>query len=184
MPPLPTGSELCNSWTTDGHKALNVPYDSGFAIIRDARAHRAAMTTSTSYLPPGDGARDSIDWNPEFSRRARGFATYAAIRQLGRTGLAGMIELTCAHVAALTARIAALPGVKVVVAPRFNQALVSFGDRTDAVIPAATLPRSHVRRRRLSWQACDALQPGEMAHHGHRRRAHRTAVARALETDG
>ena len=62
--------------TTDAHKVLNVPYDCGVAFVRDAKAHRAAMTLSTSYLPAQGDARDEIDWNPEFSRRARGFAVY------------------------------------------------------------------------------------------------------------
>ncbi|MDB5425178.1 MAG: aspartate aminotransferase family protein, partial [Phenylobacterium sp.] len=66
---LARGLELCDSWITDGHKYLNVPYDSGFAFVRDAQAHRAAMTLSTSYLPAGGAGRDQIDWNPEFSRR-------------------------------------------------------------------------------------------------------------------
>jgi aromatic-L-amino-acid decarboxylase len=145
---LARGIELCDSWTTDGHKYLNVPYDSGFAFVRDAAAHRAAMTLSTSYLPPGDGARDAIDWNPEFSRRARAFPVYAAIRELGRQGVADLVARTCRHAAALTARIGGLAGAEVVAPPVFNQGLVRFpalavgasdGDhdrRTDDVIAA------------------------------------------------
>ncbi len=123
---LAAGLELCDSWTTDGHKYLNVPYDSGFAFVRDAAAHRAAMTLSTSYLPAGGSARDQLDWNPEFSRRARGFAVYAAIRQLGRAGLAGLVERTCRHALALADGISALPGAELVAAPVLNQALVRF----------------------------------------------------------
>jgi aromatic-L-amino-acid decarboxylase len=123
---LVKGIELCDSWTTDGHKYLNVPYDSGFAFVRDAAAHRAAMTLSTSYLPPGDGARDAIDWNPEFSRRARAFPVYAAIRELGREGLADLIARTCRHAATLASRIGALAGAELVAAPIFNQGLVRF----------------------------------------------------------
>lgn len=135
---LARGLELCDSWITDGHKYLNVPYDSGFAFVRDAGAHRAAMTLSTSYLPAGGAARDQIDWNPEFSRRARGFAAYAAIRELGRDGLAAMVERTCEHARALVAGIGALPGAEVIAASGLNQGLVRFGDdvRTDAVIAA------------------------------------------------
>ena len=135
---LARGLELCDSWITDGHKYLNVPYDSGFAFVRDAEAHRAAMTLSTSYLPAGGAARDQIDWNPEFSRRARGFAAYAAIRELGRDGLAAMVERTCEHAQALVAGIGALPGAEVIAASGLNQGLVRFGDdaRTDAVIAA------------------------------------------------
>ena len=135
---LARGLELCDSWITDGHKYLNVPYDSGFAFVRDAEAHRAAMTLSTSYLPAGGAARDQIDWNPEFSRRARGFAAYAALRELGREGLAALVERTCGHAQALVAGIGALPGAEVIAASGLNQGLVRFGDdaRTDAVIAA------------------------------------------------
>ena len=135
---LARGLELCDSWITDGHKYLNVPYDSGFAFVRDAEAHRAAMTLSTTYLPAGGAARDQIDWNPEFSRRARGFAAYAAIRELGREGLAALVERTCGHAQALVAGIGALPGAEVIAASGLNQGLVRFRDdaRTDAVIAA------------------------------------------------
>jgi len=125
---LARGLELCDSWTTDAHKYLNVPYDSGIAFVRDAQAHRAAMTLSTSYLPAGGAARDQIDWNPEFSRRARGFAIYAALRELGREGLAALVERTCGHAAAIVAGIGALPGAEVVAAPTLIQGLLRFRD--------------------------------------------------------
>ena len=141
---LVRGLELCDSWTTDCHKYLNVPYDSGLAFVRDAEAHRAALTLSTSYLPAGGAARDQIDWNPEFSRRARGFAVYAALRELGREGLADLVERTCRHAQALVEGIAALPGAERVSGSGLNQGLVRFRDpagvdddtRTDAVIAA------------------------------------------------
>jgi glutamate/tyrosine decarboxylase-like PLP-dependent enzyme len=145
---LVRGIELCDSWTTDAHKYLNVPYDSGLAFVRDAEAHRASMTLSTSYLPAAAAARDEIDWNPEFSRRARGFAVYAALRELGREGLADLIERTCRHAAALVEGIGGLPGAERVAGSAFNQGLVRFlspvpgasdadHDRqTDAVIAA------------------------------------------------
>ena len=123
---LARGLELCDSWTTDAHKYLNVPYDSGLAFVRDAQAHRAAMTLSTSYLPAGGAARDQIDWNPEFSRRARGFAVYAALRELGREGVADLVERTCRHAQALVAGIAALHGAERVAASGLNQGLVRF----------------------------------------------------------
>lgn len=123
---LVQGMELCDSWTTDAHKYLNVPYDSGIAFVRDAAAHRAALTVSTSYLPPGGAARDELDWNPEFSRRARGFTIYAALRELGRRGVADIVERTCRHAQTLVAGIGELPGVEVVAKPRLNQGLVRF----------------------------------------------------------
>ena len=123
---LARGIELCDSWTTDAHKYLNVPYDSGVAVIRDAAAHRAAMTLSTSYLPAGGAARDQIDWNPEFSRRARGFPIYAALRELGREGVADLVDRTCRHAQALVAGIGALPGAEAVATSILNQGLVRF----------------------------------------------------------
>ena len=146
---LADGIELADSWTTDGHKYLNVPYDSGLAFVRDAEAHRAAMTLATSYLPAGGGmARDPLDWNPELSRRARGFAVYAAIRELGRDGLADLVARTCRHARALTEGIGALAGAELVAVSPLNQGLVRFlapgveaapedhDRRTDAVIAA------------------------------------------------
>jgi glutamate/tyrosine decarboxylase-like PLP-dependent enzyme len=142
------GIEGCDSWTTDGHKVLNVPYDSGLAFVRDAASHRAAMTIATSYLPAGGQARDAIDWNPEFSRRARAFPVYAALRELGREGLAAQVEGMCRHAQALVQRIGALPSAEVVATCGFNQGLVRFraqgpgateldhDRRTDAVIAA------------------------------------------------
>jgi aromatic-L-amino-acid decarboxylase len=145
---LARGIELCDSWTTDAHKYLNVPYDSGLAFVRDPQAHRAAMTLATSYLPAGGAARDQIDWNPEFSRRARGFAIYAALRELGRQGVADLVDRTCRHAQAVIAGIGALPGAEVVASSELNQGLVRFlspapgaaepdhDRRTDAVIAA------------------------------------------------
>ena len=138
---LARGLELCDSWTTDAHKYLNVPYDSGLALVRDAGAHRAAMTLSTSYLPAGGAARDQIDWNPEFSRRARGFAVYAALRELGREGVAELVDRTCRHARAIVAGVGALPGAELVASPRLNQGLVRFL----ASAPGAT-DRDHDRR--------------------------------------
>ena len=141
---LAAGIELCDSWVTDGHKYLNVPYDSGFAFVRDANAHRASMALYASYMPDSGSARDQVNWNPEFSRRARGFAVYAALRQLGREGLADLVARTCRHAHTLTTRIGALPGAELVGTSRFNQGLVRFLDpsgkaedhdrRTDTVI--------------------------------------------------
>ena len=88
------GIERFDSWSTDGHKLLNVAYDCGVAICRHAAAHRAAMSVQASYLEQGTGARDPMDWNPEFSRRARGVGVYATLRSLGRDGVAELVERT------------------------------------------------------------------------------------------
>ncbi len=94
-----------DSWSTDGHKWLNVPYDCGYAFVRDAAAHYASQSVHSSYLVQGAGARDQVDWTPEFSRRGRGFATYAALRQLGRDGVAELIDRCCVITKELVERI-------------------------------------------------------------------------------
>ena len=125
---LTHGSELADSWATDGHKWLNVPYDCGYAFVNDRDAHRAAMSIRESYLIHDSAARDQIDWNPEWSRRARGFSTYAALRQLGRKGVAELVERCCAHAHALVEGIGALPGAEVMAMPVINQGLIRFRD--------------------------------------------------------
>jgi glutamate/tyrosine decarboxylase-like PLP-dependent enzyme len=125
---LCAGAGAADSWATDGHKWLNVPYDCGYAFVADPNAQRAAMSYQASYLVFERAAREQIDWNPEWSRRARGFATYAAIRQLGRGGIAGIVERCCDCARALTLGIGGLPGAEVVWEPVINQGLVRFLD--------------------------------------------------------
>jgi glutamate/tyrosine decarboxylase-like PLP-dependent enzyme len=139
------GVELADSWATDAHKWLNAPYDSGIAIVRDRAAHRAAMTVSASYLAPNDKVRDEIDWNPEFSRRARGFALYAALRELGRQGLEDLIDRSCEHCRAIVAGIGALPGAEVLWMPELDQGLVRFLDQR----PGATEEDHAVRTEQV-----------------------------------
>ncbi len=146
--PMVRGVEKADSWATDGHKWLNVPYDSGYAFVAHPEAHRAAMSYRASYLTYDGEARDAMEWNPEFSRRARGFATYAALRSLGRAGVRDLVERCCAHARRLGERIGALPGAELLCEPTLNQALVRFPDprpdateadhaqRTDATIAA------------------------------------------------
>ncbi len=138
---LLAGAERADSWATDGHKWLNLPFDSGLAFVADARSHRAAMAQKASYRIEVDDVRDQVDWTPEWSRRARGFPLYAAIRSLGRMGIAELVERCCAHAHRLVTGIGALSGAEVVVTPQINQGLLRFladdGDhdrRTDAVI--------------------------------------------------
>ena len=119
---------LADSWSTDGHKWLNVPYDSGFAFVADAAAHHASMTHRSSYMMHEGDARDEVDWNPEWSRRARGLASYAAIRQLGRRGIADLIDRCCHHAATLVRRIGDLRGAESLWQPLINQGVVRFLD--------------------------------------------------------
>ncbi len=120
------GVEIADSWATDPHKWLNTPKDNGIAIIRDSSAHRASMSVSAAYLSSPGGVRDQIDWTPDWTRRARGFAVYAAIRELGRDGIADLVERCCRFAEELAQGFASIPGVELVAAPTLNQALVRF----------------------------------------------------------
>ena len=125
-----TGAERADSWATDAHKWLNVPYDSGLAFCAHPDAHRAAMAVTASYLEQvdPDAGRDQMDWTPEFSRRARGFTIYAAIRSLGRQGIAAMVERCCDRARELSELLAAAPGVEILNDVVLNQVLVRFED--------------------------------------------------------
>jgi aromatic-L-amino-acid decarboxylase len=138
------GMETAHSWATDGHKWLNVPYDCGYAFVAEAEAHHASMSYHASYLSKQSGARDPLDWNPEFSRRARGFASYAALRELGRNGVRELIERNCDCAKAIVEGLGRLQNVEVLSVPIINQGLVAFLDaagrpsdaHTDQVIAA------------------------------------------------
>ena len=123
------GSERADSWATDCHKWLNVPYDSGLAFCAHPDAHRAAMGVTASYLVHAEDRRerDQVDWTPEFSRRARGFAVYAAIRELGRSGIEAMVENSCAR-ARQFAQLLEDGGATILNDVVLNQVLVRFGD--------------------------------------------------------
>ena len=125
--PLLDGAADANSWATDAHKWLNVPYDSGLAFVRDPDALRAAMAVTADYLPPAGAQRNPSDYTPELSRRARGVEIWAALRSLGRRGMAAMIDRTCSH-AKHFARGLAAAGFDVLNDVVLNQVLVSFGD--------------------------------------------------------
>jgi glutamate/tyrosine decarboxylase-like PLP-dependent enzyme len=128
------GVDGADSWATDGHKWLNVPYDAGYAFVADTDAHRATVSHRAQYLTHHADARDQIDWNPDWSRRARGFATYAALRQLGRNGAAAMVERCCAHARSLVTGLGALPGTEILSAPIVNQGLVRFRDPSSSAV--------------------------------------------------
>jgi aromatic-L-amino-acid decarboxylase len=139
--PQVAGVEQANSWATDGHKWLNTPYDCGMAITRDPVAHSAAMRMTAAYLTTGGDVRDPMDFTPEWSRRARALPALAALMELGRDGLAAMIERCCDHAAAIYDGIAALPGATGLARPTMNQGLIQFTARdgrniSDAVIAA------------------------------------------------
>jgi glutamate/tyrosine decarboxylase-like PLP-dependent enzyme len=144
---LVDGLALADSWTADAHKWLNVPYDSGLAFVADPAAHHAAMTMSASYYVESTGAeRDGYNWVPESSRRARGFTIWAALRSLGRTGVAAMVARHCSLASRFALGLDGAPGVRILNDVVLNQVLVRFDDpsgdgaagdaRTDAVIAA------------------------------------------------
>jgi glutamate/tyrosine decarboxylase-like PLP-dependent enzyme len=134
---LVAGAGRADSWATDAHKWLNVPYDSGLAFVARPDAHRAAFSGAAAYLPPG--IRDAMDWTPEASRRARAFPIWAALRSLGRAGVAEMIERCCACARRFADTLAAEPGIAVLNEVVLNQVLVRFADddaTTDAILAA------------------------------------------------
>ena len=124
---LVEGLEAADSWATDAHKWLNVPYDSGVAFVRDADSLRAAMAISAEYLPMASEYRNPSDYTPELSRRARGVDVWAALLSLGRTGLTDLIERTCRHARRFAEGLSAA-GHRVLNEVVLNQVLVSFGE--------------------------------------------------------
>jgi glutamate/tyrosine decarboxylase-like PLP-dependent enzyme len=136
---LVTGVERADSWATDAHKWLNVPYDCGLAFVADPAAHRAAMRLVAEYLVVDEKeTRDAMDWTPEFSRRARGFAVYAALRSLGRSGVAELVERCSRHARRFGDELARLPGCEILNEIVLNQVLFRFADdeTTNAVLAA------------------------------------------------
>ncbi|HEV7785203.1 MAG TPA: pyridoxal-dependent decarboxylase, partial [Thermoanaerobaculia bacterium] len=124
---LVRGAAAADSWATDAHKWLNVPYDSGIVIVAHPEPHRAAMTISAAYLAQTGGhERDPFDWVPEFSRRARGFTVWAALKSLGRSGVAGMVERCCALARRFADRLREEAGVEILNDVVLNQVLVRF----------------------------------------------------------
>jgi glutamate/tyrosine decarboxylase-like PLP-dependent enzyme len=149
--PLLRGTELADSWATDGHKWLNVPYDSGLAICAHPEAHHAAMRSVASYLIQADGARDNGDWSPEVSRRARGFTVCAALRSLGRSGVADLIDRCCAHAKRFAALLGAAPDVEILNQVVLNQVLVRFVDRAGDHDARTRVVVERVQRDGTAW---------------------------------
>jgi glutamate/tyrosine decarboxylase-like PLP-dependent enzyme len=147
------GVAEADSWATDAHKWLNVPYDCGVAIVRDRTAHAAAMNSfaGAEYIPqPQHDERYQAEWVPEFSRRARGFAVYAALRELGRRGVAELVERCCSCARLMAKELARDPRVTVLNDVVLNQVLVRFArdgaNITDEVIEA-------VQREGTCWMS-------------------------------
>ena len=133
---LTAGLGDADSWATDAHKWLNTPYDGGFAFCRDGNALRNAMSTAAAYLAQGE-AREPFHYTPEMSRRGRGVEVWAALRSLGRSGVADLIERTCRHAARFAEGLAAA-GYAILNDVVINQVMVNFGDdeKTRRVIHA------------------------------------------------
>jgi glutamate/tyrosine decarboxylase-like PLP-dependent enzyme len=132
MPPrfahLLTGAEHADSWASDGHKWLNVPFDSGYAFTAHPESHFRAMSTNAEYLVESHAARDPMNWGPELSKRARGFSTYAALRELGVKGIEALVDRLCKHAASIVKGAGQLPQTEVLAYPIINQGLLRFLD--------------------------------------------------------
>jgi glutamate/tyrosine decarboxylase-like PLP-dependent enzyme len=129
---LTAGVERADSWAVDAHKWLNVPYDGAMAIVADADAHLAAMSLAGPYLVADPGQRDNTNYVPESSRRARAVPVYAAIRSLGRAGIAEMIERNCAQARRMAKQLGDIPGAHVLNDVVLNQVLVRLPGGDDA----------------------------------------------------
>jgi glutamate/tyrosine decarboxylase-like PLP-dependent enzyme len=141
--------ERADSWAVDAHKWLNVPYDSGLVLCAHPETHRAALGIRAEYLvqTEADRERDNFEWVPEFSRRARGFSVYAAIKHLGRKGIAELVDRCCARARQIADRLGGQPGVDVLNDVVLNQVLVRFHDSDTAT--RAVIER--VQREGVCW---------------------------------
>jgi glutamate/tyrosine decarboxylase-like PLP-dependent enzyme len=142
---LTEGVGDADSWALDAHKWLNSPYDNAAVIVRDSAALLAAMSTNADYLTPQETTVDPLAKVPEMSRRARGFAFYAALRYLGRDGIASLVERCCANARFFAEQLSAVPGVTIVNDVVINQVLASFDQRNPDAIAA------HVRKSGVAF---------------------------------
>ncbi|MBV9486064.1 MAG: aspartate aminotransferase family protein [Frankiaceae bacterium] len=154
------GHEAADSWATDAHKTLNVPYDCGVAIVADPVPLRAAMGTTASYLiAADDGPGDPLERVPEFSRRARGVPVWAALKSLGRSGVEAMVDGFVRHARALAAGIADLDGAEILNDVDFTQVCVSFGtDERTREVTARLLADGAVWMSGSRWRGRDVLR--------------------------
>ncbi|MEL7012501.1 MAG: aminotransferase class V-fold PLP-dependent enzyme [Pseudomonadota bacterium] len=155
---LTRGIERADSWSTDGHKWLQIPFDAGFAIVKNRQAHRRAMDISASYLPeaPGDG-RSATHYNPELSRRARGFAVWAVLKSMGRAGVADMVCNHCDCASLLAHKLENVEGIEVLNDVVLNQIVLRFGkgqatDRLTAAMVDALNADGRHHFRTAMWQ--------------------------------
>jgi glutamate/tyrosine decarboxylase-like PLP-dependent enzyme len=153
------GVETADSWATDAHKTLNVPYDCGVAIIARPGVARAALGAQTSYLIKDGEASDPYDVTPEMSRRARGVPVWAALRQLGRSGVVALVDGLVARARELAAGLSALPEVTVLNDVVFTQVSLYFGsDERTRAVTAALIADGAVWMSGSKWQGHDILR--------------------------
>jgi glutamate/tyrosine decarboxylase-like PLP-dependent enzyme len=146
------GVERADSWATDAHKWLNVPYDSGLVFTAHPAAHRATMSMAAAYLARSEHEpREGMDWTPESSRRARGVAIYAAIRSLGRRGIAEMLEQCCRMARRFADRLAAEPGIRILNDVALNQVLVRIEPTAGDADAATREVLRRVQDERVCW---------------------------------
>jgi glutamate/tyrosine decarboxylase-like PLP-dependent enzyme len=155
---LVAGVERADSWAIDAHKWLNVPYDCGIAFTAHPESHSAAFSVRSPYLVFDSATREAVDWNPEHSRRARGFPVYAAIRELGRSGIAELVERCCAHARAFADGVAAL-GAEVLHEVVLNQVLFRFSsDGETARVLAAVQAGGEIWLGGTTWDGRVAIR--------------------------
>ncbi|MCQ1834450.1 pyridoxal phosphate-dependent decarboxylase family protein [Neorhizobium galegae] len=161
------GVELADSWATDGHKWLQTPYDSGYAIVRDEVAHRRAMTIAASYLPiAAEGERDPSHYVPELSRRARGFASWAMMKHLGRNGIASLIEGCCSAARIIAEHLSREPGIEILNDVDLNQVICRFGSDLSTTDADEVTRRTIARLQRegtifvtgAKWRGIDVMR--------------------------
>lgn len=157
---LTAGLQGADSWATDAHKTLNVPYDCGIAVVRDARALRSAMGLHTSYLiQDTDGAADPFETVPELSRRARGVPVWAALKSLGREGVVGQVRGLVRRASQLAEQLSALEGVEVLNDVGYTQVSLAFGDdATTRAVTARIIEDGLVWMSGSRWQDRDVLR--------------------------
>jgi len=146
------GVERADSWATDAHKWLNVPYDSGLVFVAHPAAHRAAMSLSAAYLARSpEEPREPMDWTPESSRRARGFAVYAALRSLGRSGVENLVDRCCRLARRFADRLRVAPAIQILNDVVLNQVLIRVVPPNDDADAATREALRLVQEERVCW---------------------------------